>query len=225
MKGGMLLLGDPMVQPTRGITMAIHLFPGHPGSDGSLQTTGQNGQIKHAIIDQVGDYWASLPRTGPGPQRASIQAADIPDALPHLVLAQLVTPRVARLRIVGHKVEELIGVEMRGMPLTTLFAGEGRAEIQAATEHVSRGAKVLLSLAGEKGFGMPHLDAVMALMPLTDPSGKITHLLGVLETAGTPGRRPRRFALAQSRDISQPSAQPPQPAQKPKLRVIKGGLA
>lgn len=201
--------------------MIEHLFPRPSDASENHITAAQPERVSNALINQVTDYWASLPRHGAAPQRASIQAADLSDALPHVFLAQIVTPRVARFRIVGHQIEDLMGVEMRGMTLTALFAGAARAEIQSATAHVSRGTKVLLSLEGETGLGMPQLDAVLALLPLTDSAGTITHMLGVLERAGASGRRPRRFALAQPCDVNEVA---PVRLQKPNLRLIQGGL-
>lgn len=201
--------------------MIEYLFPQINAASHQQLASAQPEESDTTLISRVTDYWASLPRHGGAPQRSSVQAADLTDALPHIFLAQIVTTRVAKFRIVGHQIEDLMGMEMRGMPLTALFTGTAREEIQSAVTHVRRGARVLLSLEAETGFGLPKLDAVLALMPLSDSSGTITHLMGVVEPSGTSGRRPRRFALAQPCAVS-PVAQP-QPG-KPALRVIQGGL-
>ncbi|MCC5991205.1 MAG: PAS domain-containing protein [Rhodobacteraceae bacterium] len=201
--------------------MIEYLFPHMSAASNQQIARAQPEESGSTLISQVTDYWASLPRHGGAPQRSSVQAADLTDALPHIFLAQIVTTRIARFRIVGHQIEDLMGMEMRGMPLTALFTGDARSEIQSAVTHVRRGARVMLSLDAETGFGMPKLDAVLALLPLTDSSGTITHLMGVLERSGTSGRRPRRFALAQPCEVS-PAEQPQ--SGKPALRVIQGGL-
>lgn len=202
--------------------MIEYLFPQMNAAPSQQLASAQPEESGSPLISRVTDYWASLPRHGGAPQRSSVQAADLSDALPHIFLAQIVTTRIARFRIVGHQIEDLMGMEMRGMPLTALFSGTARDEIQSAISHVRRGARVMLSLEAETGFGMPKLDAVLALMPLSDSSGTITHLMGVLERSGTSGPRPRRFALAQPCEVSA-AAQQPQPG-KPVLRVIQGGL-
>ena len=84
-----------------------------------------------------------------------------------------------------------------------------------ALEQVGSGARATLALQAEPGFGQPDMVAQLALMPLTDGDGRITHVLGVLERHGQIGRRPRRFASARAQPI------PSEPT--PKLRVIHGG--
>lgn len=175
-----------------------------------------------SMINRVCTYWASLPKTGLAPDRMLVDARALSDVLAHVFLAELVTPRVARLRIIGHSVEEMTGMDMRGMPLTTLFCGPAREEIMTACEQVSRGARVTLSLQGEEGYGLPQLDGLLAMMPLCDSKGRISRVLGVVGHKGQIGRTPRRFGLAAPQVL-------PEPDQTSKaasfLRVIKGGKA
>lgn len=175
-----------------------------------------------SVVNRVGAYWASLPKTGLAPDRMLVDARALSDVLAHVFLAELVTPRVARLRIVGHRIEELTGLDMRGMPLTTLFAGAARQEIMLACEQVSRGARVTLSLQGEEGFGRPQLEGMMALMPLCDSKGRISRVLGVIGQKGEVGRTPRRFGLAAPQALPEPEQHP---TKTPFLRVINGGKA
>lgn len=174
------------------------------------------------VVADVTRHWSSLRAANQAPNRNQIDASAIAHALPHVFLAELVTPRVAKLRICGQHVEDLLGMDMRGMPLTALFQGKAREEIAEALEQVARGARVTLSLEGETGFGMPKLTAVLALLPLTDAAGQITRVLGVLEYAGEKGRTPRRFTLAQPLEAAAPIT-PEKRAPRPFLRVLQGG--
>ncbi|MDD7971261.1 PAS domain-containing protein [Roseinatronobacter alkalisoli] len=162
----------------------------------AFSATANTDSTGYRTIDRVCAYWASLPKTGAAPNRMLIDARALSDVLPHVFLAELATPRVARLRIIGHRIEELTGLDMRGMPLTTLFSGPAREEIMTACEQVSRGARVSLSLKGEAGFARPQLDGMLAMMPLCDTKGNITRILGVFGHQGEIGRAPRRFDLA-----------------------------
>ena len=170
---------------------------------------------------QVCSHWASLRQQGAVPRRAQIDPQAMAQALPDVFLAQIVAPRVARLRLCGHRIEDLMGMDMRGMPLSVLCQGDAREALAEALEQVALGARVILSLQGEEGFGLPPLQARLALMPLADEAGRITRILGVFERDGEPGRTPRRFALA--KPLALPDAAP-QPVRKPPvLRVITGG--
>ena len=173
-------------------------------------------------LNEVIRYWASLRDGNQPPRRSRIEAAALAQALPDVFLAELITPRVARFRLCGHRIEDLMGMDMRGMPLTVLFQGAARQEVADALEQVALGARVMLSLQGECGFGLPSLSASLALLPLTDDAGRITRILGVIDRTGTPGRCPRRFTLAKVQDLPRASRTPTAPAQ-PALRVIDGG--
>ena len=173
-------------------------------------------------LNDVIRYWASLRDGNEPPRRSQIEAAALAQALPDVFLAEIITPRIARFRLCGHRIEDLMGMDMRGMPLTVLFQGGARQEIADALEQVALGARVMLSLQGESGFGLPSLSASLALLPLTDDSGRITRILGVIDRTGTPGRCPRRFTLAGPQTLPRAPRAPAAPVQ-PVLRVINGG--
>ncbi|WP_071797053.1 PAS domain-containing protein [Natronohydrobacter thiooxidans] len=184
--------------------------------------TGSTAFDSHAtptLFARVCAYWSSLRENGTPPRRAAIEAQALADALPHVFLAELVTPRVARLRICGHRIEALMGMEMRGMPLSVLFVGSARDALAEAVEQTAKGARVILSLEAEAESGMPQISATLALLPLVDEAGRITRLLGVLDQRGETGRAPRRFTLARPVLDEPPAA----PARRPVLRVIPGG--
>lgn len=195
---------------------------------------------------QVLRYWDSLRGTRPAPARAEIDPRNIPEALECTFIAEFVTPDIARLRIAGHRFEDLLGMDPRGMPLGVFFSLEARDELAQALAQVAQGARAQLPLRGESGLGRPGLDGLLVLLPLTDAAGAITRVLGALETHGQIGRAPRRFKLAaQAARITttSPAASPapdaaaaalrpepatrqparPRPTGRPVLRVIRGG--
>ncbi len=170
-------------------------------------------------LNDVIRYWSSLREGNQPPRRSQIEATALAQSLPDVFLAEIITPRVARFRLCGHRIEDLMGMDMRGMPLTVLFHGAARQDITDALEQVALGARVMLSLQGESGFGLPGLSASLALLPLTDDAGRITRILGVIDRTGTPGRTPRRFTLAKAQDLARAPLAPAAPV----LRVIAGG--
>lgn len=186
--------------------MSDTTFPSHP----------QTG-TDFAMVAKVCDHWSSLRSRHALPARGALDPTVMADALPHVFLAEFVSPRIARIRLCGHAIEDTMGMDLRGMPLTALFSDTARAEIMAALEQVGHGVRATLALQAEPGFGQPDMIAQLALMPLTGADGRITHVLGVLERHGQIGRRPRRFASAK------PAMAAPDPA--PMLRVITGGRA
>lgn len=174
------------------------------------------------VVAQVTAHWASLKTDDLPPRRSQIDAKLLAHSLPDVFLAEIVSPRVARFRICGQRIEDVLGMDMRGMPVTALFKGAARQDLTEALEQVALGARVTLSLQGETGFGMPEMTATLALLPLTDEAGRITRVMGVLERRGDLGRSPRRFTLAKHMHHSLPV---PTEAARPVLRVIAGGKA
>ncbi len=179
-------------------------------------------EAPRGIIAEVTDYWASLRTGSRPPMRQQLEPAALARNLPHVFLAELISPRVARLRICGQQVEEILGMEMRGMPVTAMFCGTARNEVMQAMEQVSLGARVTLVLEGESGFGLPRMTATLALLPLCDETGRISRVMGVLARDGEPGRTPRRFTLAKAVQVNETTSGDEAPT-RPALRVIDGG--
>lgn len=184
-----------------------------------------NAATDASPVDQVCRYWADLPRVGLAPNRADLDPQAIAQALPHVFIAELVTPRVARLRLVGHALEDLLDMDLRGMPLSALFTSDARPILATAFEQVARGARVLLPLRAERAWGLPEMTGQLALLPLSDATGAITRVLGVLERNGETGRTPRRFAISAPAPIALAMPETPTTAGRnpPVFRVIMGG--
>lgn len=59
-------------------------------------------------------YWSSLPKIGLIPSRGSFRPEDVPRLLPRIVIHELVSPEMLRLRLVGSAVVEDYGQEFTG---------------------------------------------------------------------------------------------------------------
>ena len=59
-------------------------------------------------------YWASLPKRGLIPHRDSFRPEDLPRILPNMVIHELVSPELVRLRLVGSAVVEDYGHDITG---------------------------------------------------------------------------------------------------------------
>lgn len=153
-------------------------------------------QVKFPAIAQVEAYWEALRNMRPMPARSEVDPRGITDALEFAFILEKIAPGMARIRLAGSHLNELMGMEVRGMPLTSLFLPEARAEVQKALEAAfSNPASVRLNLAGDRGMTRPKLEAQMYLAPLKDESGAPTRILGALQSTGRMGRAPRRFNI------------------------------
>lgn len=165
---------------------------------------GRGGEIDHdtdahrfAMLAEVRAYWEGLRQNGDLPRRDEIDPRGIARALENTFLIERVAPGIARFRIAGMQLHDLMGMDVRGMPLSTLVEPAGRTRLSEALEQVFAGpAKLEVWLEGERGIGRPALEARMIILPLTAQRGDVGLALGCLAMHGAIGRAPRRFAIA-----------------------------
>ena len=153
-------------------------------------------------LAQVEAYWHGLHAGGDIPARADINPRGIDAALPCTFVLERVAPRVTRMRVAGHALCDLMGMELRGMPLSALFDTGSRDALAAlVTALFDRPATCRMSLLRKRRFGFAPLRAQAVLLPLRGHDGAISHALGAIEISGgksdTPAR-PTRFELAGS---------------------------
>lgn len=148
-------------------------------------------------IAQMEAYWSALPRHNGVPRRADVDPRGIEDVLPYAVILERVAPRVARLRIAGQHLQAITGMEVRGMPISALFAGPDRAIMADATEALfDRPALLTARLSGQaKGLKRP-LAGHMILMPLSLEDGTVARAMGAIVTDAKPGSAPQSLSLS-----------------------------
>lgn len=165
----------------------------------------------HPLIQQVRAYWEGLRPPGGGlPARSAIDPRGLCGALEHVFIVERVAPGMARFRLAGMHLLDLMGMEVRGMPLSALFEPVARGRLPEALELAFQGQTALdLRLEAERAIGKPPLAGRMALLPVLGNHGEPDLALGCLETTGRIGRVPRRFGIAQlTREALLPPADP-----------------
>ncbi|MCB2125297.1 MAG: PAS domain-containing protein [Rhodobacteraceae bacterium] len=172
-------------------------FDGSHGKVVSL--AGNRGAMAPAAIAEVRAYWEGLRGGRAAPCRSEVDPRGIERSLEHAFVLERIAPQVARFRLAGMHLNDLMGMEVRGMPFTTLFTPAARREIGILLASVFAGpCTAELMLAGESGFGKPALAGRMVLLPLKSDLGDVSRILGCLATEGAIGRAPRRFDLRES---------------------------
>ena len=156
----------------------------------------RGGGRRFALLAQVRAYWQGLRQDGALPARNTIDPRGIAEALESTFLLERVAKGVARFRIAGMHLHDLIGMDVRGMPLSTLFDPAGRNRLSEGLEAVFTTPAVLeIWLEAERGLGRPRLEGRILVLPLSDAQGQTTLALGCLAMSGALGRAPRRFAM------------------------------
>ncbi len=168
-----------------------------------------------AMLAEVRAYWEGLRDAGALPRRDQIDPRGIAGALEQVFLVECMAPGLARFRLAGMGVSELLGMDVRGMPLSALFDPATRDRLNPAIETVFRDQMGLdLWLEAERGLGRPALSGRMLLLPLVSTRGVTDLALGCLAVEGEVGRTPRRFVISAllSQPLQATHAAPPQPA-------------
>ena len=141
-------------------------------------------------------YWHELRGPKTLPERRAIDPSRIDGALPFSFILERVAPGVGRLRVSGQKINDLMMMEARGMPLSMLFEPADRDRLQTYVEACfSDPAIIELSLSAQRGLSRPKFTGQLLLMPLAGVNGVPTRALGAIVTEGIQGRSAWRFSI------------------------------
>lgn len=170
-------------------------FFGRGGRGGDAGHDG--GANRFPMLAEVRAYWEGLRQPGALPRRDEIDPRGIANALENTFLLERVAPGIARFRIAGMQLHDLMGMDVRGMPLSSIIDPAGRNRLADALEQVFAGPGTLeIWLEGETSIGRPALSARLLILPLTNQRGDVGLAMGCLAMHGAIGRPPRRFSIA-----------------------------
>lgn len=154
------------------------------------------GRSQLGAISQVEAYWEGLRNGRIMPSRSEVDPRGISGALEHAFILERVARGIGRFRLAGMHLNDLMGMEVRGMPLTALILPDSRDAMNAALAAVfDEPAMVRLALKSDTGLGRSEIDAKMVLLPLRSDLGDVSRVLGCFVAEGKVGRAPRRFSI------------------------------
>lgn len=154
----------------------------------------------------VAAYWHALTCNGSVPKRAEIDPRAIQDALEYTFMAERISGGHARFRLAGGAVKALMGMELAGMPLLSVFNPAHRQDTaRNIADAFDRPATLTISLLAPGTYAQPQLDGTLQAFPLRDDTEHMTHLIGTLVTTGQIGRVPRRFDVTSTQMAPVPS--------------------
>lgn len=160
-----------------------------------LQDTAEPG-LDHSHLVALETYWQSLRHADEVPTRTALNPAQIETVLPFAFIIQRVAAGTARFRVAGQRIHDLIKLDPRGMPFSTLFHPDARDDIRDIVECAfSDPAIVGLPLHARASMMRPALGGAMVLLPMRDGAKQTTRILGALITPDHAAHRPRRFEI------------------------------
>lgn len=150
-----------------------------------------------SALAQVEGYWEALRGDRLLPKRCEIDPRGIESALEYTFVLERIAIGMARMRIAGSHLNNLMGMEVRGMPLTSFIAPSSRTQMGEVLEEVfQRPAMCELHLCAEVGRKKPTMEGRMLLLPLTSDLGDVSRILGCFIARGEMGNKPRRFDIS-----------------------------
>lgn len=148
------------------------------------------------ILSEMREYWNGLRKGRAVPARSDVDPRGIHRALDHAFILERIAPGAARFRLAGQHLIDLMGMEVRGMPVCTLMNPSSRGRFSDVLESVFRAPQLAeLRLDSGGGYARPELGARMLLLPLRSDLGDVTRALGCLISRGPMGMAPRRFDI------------------------------
>lgn len=155
-----------------------------------------HGAQHDKALARIEAYWTEVRAGRLVPSRSEIDPRGLEGVLGHAFILERLTTGLARLRIAGSHMTELLGMEARGLPMSTIFAPGSRETLAEALEAVfDEPATVRFSVISGSGFGRPELTGGIVLLPLRSDLGDITRVLGGISLTGRVGRTPRRLEI------------------------------
>ncbi|MCK0170349.1 PAS domain-containing protein [Aliiroseovarius sp. S1123] len=150
----------------------------------------------YPAIAQVEAYWHALCDGRLCPTRQEIDPRGMAGALHEAFILEKIAPGLARIRLAGQHLNDVMDMEVRGMPISVFFEADARKELHRALEALfDMPAQITLSLTtAPRAFRKP-VEAQMVMLPLRDEDGQITRVLGALQVDGDLKRGPHRFSI------------------------------
>ncbi len=151
-------------------------------------------------IRQAEAYWTALLSEDGVPMRSQIDPRGLENVLQYTFILERIAPGLARFRLAGTHLNQLAGMEVRGMPFTAFFEADARPKVKDTLEQVfSAPATAEMGLVSGGGFGRARLQARLILLPLKSDLGDVSRIMGVMLCDGTIGPTPRRFTISDQR--------------------------
>ena len=173
-------------------------------------------------------YWSEIRGARHLPVRSDVDPVQIDALLPSAFVLERVAPGMARMRVAGQIISQLIGVDGRGMPLSVMFSVKSAKVLGEHLEKVfSSPAIVELPLVSHGSLTRGRVNGRMLILPLSPRENGAGRAIGAIVLDGRIGARPRRFdiPLDQPRrceivEANEPIRLVPQPT--PRLAQQKG---
>jgi hypothetical protein len=153
-------------------------------------------------LAQVRAYWEGLRQAGSLPDRAALDPRGLNGMLDRVFLAERIGRGLVQLRVAGSGLVDFAGMDVRGLPLSCLFAPESRPLLAQSLETVFKTPAVAEIDLGSDRLDGRGLVARLLVLPLADAAGQQL-VLGAISFAQG-GTAACKFQIRSVREERQP---------------------
>jgi hypothetical protein len=155
-----------------------------------------HGKVSSVLLG----YWEGLRAGRLVPMRSEIDPRGIETCLDESFILERMATQIARFRIAGSHLGALLGMDVRGLPLTSLFTPTDRQTVNEIVERMFTIPEIIeIDLQSVRGGDTPGLTGLMLLLPLRSDLGDITRALGCIATSGQTSECPHLFRIGKVR--------------------------
>lgn len=153
--------------------------------------------MTHPPLAEIRRYWDELRAGRLMPLRAEVDPRDMSSFLECCFILDRKTAGDVRFRVAGMALNDLMGMELRGMHLRSVIEPNARAQFSASLEKMFDTPEIQEYQLRSAPSHAPALTARLLILPLRDDKGDVTRAMGCLVTQGIVGIPPRRFTVDQ----------------------------
>jgi len=146
------------------------------------------------LLEETWRYWTSLQTGTDLPRRSALDPKAMSRILGHAMILDQVRHGTVRVRLGGNVMHQVMGMDVRGLPIRAFFDLADRTRAVDLIEQVFDTPSTLeLDLISEGCDGL--MTGRMLVLPLLDATGAVTKALTVMVTDRVITDAPRRFAV------------------------------
>ncbi len=161
------------------------------------------GEEGESILKTLETDWRELCGNTLRPTIEGLSPTNImQDALPYAFVLKRTTPGQAIIRVAGQKVHDAFKTDLATKQFEDLFSERSRSLVSELMETAfTLPAIVSIPLLARRSLGRRSVRAQVLLLPMRDPMGNVTRIMGALVTDGTPCPHPLKFELDLTQSI------------------------
>jgi len=151
--------------------------------------------MTHPPLAEIRRYWDDLRAGRLMPLRSEVDPRDMSSFLECCFILDRKTAGDVRFRVAGMALNDIMGMELRGMHLRSMIEPSARAQFSASLEKMFDTPEIQDYQLRSAPAHAPALTARLLILPLRDDKGEVTRAMGCLVTSGIVGIPPRRFTV------------------------------